>query len=143
MAGGKSNAIELGSRVFVRCLEKDGKTYRIWVGRVQKMGRRVGKKTYEYHNPVHLEHIPDGGFVYCHWYGKFDRTDNKWYYGVADARSMKMSNIRGVLSQRLTPSKRPNPRKTMYKDALELCPKDLATYNQLDEKELGNKKLFP
>ena len=102
----------------------------------------MGKKTYEYHNPVHLEHIPDGGFVYCHWYGKFERTDNKWYYGVADARSMKMSNIRGVLSQRLTPPSK-NSKKAMYKDALELCPKDLDTYNQLDSIELGNKKLFP
>jgi hypothetical protein len=24
----------------------------IWIGRVQKMGRKVGKKTYEHHNSV-------------------------------------------------------------------------------------------
>ena len=88
-----------------------------------------------------MEHIPDGGFVYCHWYGRFPSTLNKWYYGVADARSMKMSDIRGVLSQRLTPP-RAQASRSMYKNALELCPKDLASYHKLDGIEIGNKKLF-
>jgi hypothetical protein len=62
--GGRgSRAIELSSRVFVSCYEKDTKENSIWIGRVQKMGQKVQKSTLEYHNSVHLDQIPDGWFV--------------------------------------------------------------------------------
>jgi hypothetical protein len=49
------------------------------------MGREIKKKTYEYHNPVHMKDIPSGGFMYCHWYGRVGQT-NKWTYSVADPK---------------------------------------------------------
>jgi hypothetical protein len=60
------------------------------------MGRQVEKRTIEYHNPVHLKRMPEGGFVYCHWYGKLPNTRNKWDYGVSDVNKIKMSQIKGV-----------------------------------------------
>jgi hypothetical protein len=138
MAGG---AIQLSSRVFVSCSDKKTRQKRIWIGRVQKMGRKVDKRTIEYHRPVHLDRIPDGGFLYCHWYGQFPNTTNKWEYGVAGADKIEMSQIKGVLKQRLTPAKTQKQKKR-YKNAMALCKEDLAKYTALDEKELGNRKLF-
>jgi hypothetical protein len=55
-ADGHSGAIELATRVFLLHVERTTKTSAemrsIWIGRVQKLGRKVGKKTYEYHNLV-------------------------------------------------------------------------------------------
>jgi hypothetical protein len=136
--GGKTGAIQLGSRVFVSCYDKVRKEKRIWIGRVQKMGRKVEKRTIEYHRPVHLKRIPAGGFVYCHWYGQLPNKINKWDYEVCDVGKVEMSQIRGVLEKGFTAAKGSTKQRPM----LQLCKKDYATYDLLDEKELGNKKLF-
>ena len=77
---GGDTAIRLGARVFVLCYNKKTKEHRIWVGRVQKMGRKVKKRSYEYHNPVLVERIPSGGYIYCHWYGRVPNCQNKFLY---------------------------------------------------------------
>ena len=138
MEGGKARAIELGSRVFVSCYDESRNQDRIWIGRVQKMGRKVEKRTIEYHNPVHLKRIPEGGFVYCHWYGKLPNTKNKWDYGVSDVNKIQMSQIKGVLKKRLTPANatKKNP------NAMMLCDEDYKAYHSLDAVELGNQKPF-
>jgi hypothetical protein len=47
---------------------------------------KVGKKTYEYHDPVRMNKAPSGGYMYSHWYGRVGQT-NKWQCGVSDLRS--------------------------------------------------------
>jgi hypothetical protein len=138
MEGGKRAAIQLGTRVFVSCYDKVAKQSRIWVGRVQKMGRQVEKRTIEYHRPVHLKRIPAGGFVYCHWYGQLPKKKNKWDYEVCDVGKFEMSQVRGLLKEGLTYAKGSTKQKPM----MELCQDDYETYERLDEIELGNKKLF-
>jgi hypothetical protein len=55
-------AIELSTRVFVVSIfDKETQSKHIWVGRVQKMGREINKRTYEFHHPVHMNKIPTGG----------------------------------------------------------------------------------
>jgi hypothetical protein len=64
------------------------------------MGREINKRTYEYHNPVHMNKIPSGGFMYCNWYGRVGRT-NKWAYSVADPKKYQTYQIKGVLKDPL------------------------------------------
>jgi hypothetical protein len=65
------------------------------------MGRKVGKKTYEYHDPVRINKVPDGGYMYSHWYGRVGQT-KKWQCGVSDLPSFAMEDIKGVLKHPLT-----------------------------------------
>jgi hypothetical protein len=91
---------------------------RIWIGRVQKMGRKVEKKTFEYQDPVHIDRIPDGCYVHCHWYGALNERNgarNKWLYGVNDANRYDMSAIKGVLKDRLTPARLGKDQATKHK----------------------------
>jgi hypothetical protein len=93
MDGGGCNAISVSSRVFVSCFDKTANESRIWIGRVQKMGRKVEKKTYEYQDPVHIARIPSGCYIHCHWYGAYNERNgaiNKWLYGVNDANAYEM-----------------------------------------------------
>ena len=138
MEGGQKGAIELGRRVFVSCYDKFTNEKRIWVGRIQKMGRKVEKRTIEYHRPVHLKRIPAGGFVYCHWYGQLPKKNNKWDYEVCDVGKVEMSQIRGVLEKGFTAAKGSTKQRPM----LQLSEKDYDTYDLLDQIELGMKKLF-
>jgi hypothetical protein len=73
--GGRCTAISVSSRVFVRCYEESTKQHRIWIGRVQKMGRKLEKKTYEYQDPVHINRISGGCYTYCHWYMERYQSD--------------------------------------------------------------------
>jgi hypothetical protein len=102
---GQNGAIELATRVLVLHVEPATKTRAeersIWIGRVQKMGQKVGKKAYEHHDPVRMNKVPPGGYMYSHWYGRVGQT-NKWQYGVSDLRSFAMENIKGVLKHPLT-----------------------------------------
>ena len=67
---GQNGAIELATRIFVLHVEpatkKRAEERSIWIGRVQKMGRKVGKKTYEYHDPVRINKVPSGGYICIH-----------------------------------------------------------------------------
>ena len=58
------------------------------------------KRSYEYHNPVLVDRIPGGGYIYCHWYGRVPNCQNKFLYGVEDAAEYPMSLIKGVLKDR-------------------------------------------
>ena len=141
--GGGCAAISVSSRVFVRCYDVKYDIHRIWIGRVQKMGRKVEKKTYEYQDPVHINRIPDGCYIYCHWYGpQSDRTTNKWLYGVHDARPYEMSAVRGVLKDRLTPAQdQPDKIKKNGECVLQLSARDFETFDELDAAAMKNKKI--
>jgi len=143
MDGGGCAAISVSSRVFVRCYDDKYDIHRIWIGRVQKMGRKVEKKTYEYQDPVHINRIPDGCYIYCHWYGPLsERTTNKWLYGVHDARPYEMSAVRGVLKDRLTPAQnQPDNIKKNGECVLQLSARDLDTFDELDQAAMKNKKI--
>jgi hypothetical protein len=109
------------------------------------MGRKVGKKTYEYHNPVRMDKIPSGGYMYGHWYGRIGQT-NKWQYGVSDLRSFKMENIKGVLKHPLTMMKNISEKgKKMKRDGappMRLNPGDYETWKTLQVKATGNQRNF-
>jgi hypothetical protein len=100
MVDGQSGTIELPTRVFVRHVDEKTDMASIWIGRDQKTGRKVDKEIYEYHNPVRMDKISSGGYMYCHWHGRPGQT-NKWQYGVSDLGSFKMEEIKGVLKHPL------------------------------------------
>ena len=148
--GGNSRAIELHSRVFVSCYDVKAKLNRIWIGRVQKMGRKVEKRTIMYHRPVHLDRIPVGGFLYCHWYGRAPNTEgNKWLYTVADLNRIKMGEVKGVLKHNLkvaplnTDKQRRKYRGANIAPPMALSDEDYDTYELLDAAAKKHKVLFP
>ena len=149
MRGGNSRAIELHSRVFVSCYDKKENMNRIWIGRVQKMGRKVEKRTIMYHRPVHLDRIPDGGFLYCHWYGRAPNTEgNKWVYTVADLNRISMGEVKGVLKDNLEMVKlNTDKQKRKYNGGkiappMALSKEDYDTYERLDAAARKQRVLF-
>ena len=147
---GQNGAIELATRIFVLHVEpatkKRAEERSIWIGRVQKMGRKVGKKTYEYHDPVRINKVPEGGYMYSHWYGRVGQT-NKWQYGVSDLRSFAMEDIKGVLKHPLTLVKNMSTKdKNMWKrdkaPPLRLSDEDYETWMALQTEATGNQRCF-
>jgi hypothetical protein len=109
-------------------------------------GAEVGKKTYEHHYPVRINKIPSGGYMYGHWYGRVGQT-NKWQYGVADLRSFKMKNIKGVLKHPLmvVENMSAKDRRMWQRDGappLGLSPEDYETWMALQAKATGNQRNF-
>ena len=148
--GGNSRAIELHSRVFVSCYDVKAKLNRIWIGRVQKMGRKVEKRTIMYHRPVYLDRIPVGGFLYCHWYGRAPNMEgNKWLYTVADLNRIKMGEVKGVLKHNLkvaplsTDKQRRKYKGPNIAPPMALSDEDYRTYTLLDAAAKKQKVLFP
>jgi hypothetical protein len=147
MVDGQSGTIELPTRVFVRHVDEKTDMASIWIGRDQKTGRKVDKEIYEYHNPVRMDKISSGGYMYCHWHGRPGQT-NKWQYGVSDLGSFKMEEIKGVLKHPLMVVKITSPGdRRMYREGappMGLSTEDYETWQTPQVEATGNKatKIF-